>query len=374
MQLAQGLYEKGVITYHRTDSVNISQKFLEKAQQFIRKKYGDTYSLSNHRLFKTKSKLAQEAHEAIRPTDVYLKMAEHMEFNARQKKLYDLIFRRALASQMKEALIETNKIKIVSDKGYLFETHWERVLFHGFLILSPQTKKPSDEAYKNIKLTVGDQVFLKKCEQKPSDTTPPPRYNEASLIKTLEEKGIGRPSTYAPIISTIQDRNYAEKKDNRFYPTFLGTAVCDYLSSAFEEIFKIDFTAHLEESLDAIAEKKKNMIVILHSFYDPFSILLDRQHKTEGHINVEQKTDKICPKCGHYLVLRYSKFGKFYGCSNYPKCTFAEGYKEAISTPCPKCGGKIVIKITKTKRKFYGCVNYPQCTFATWRFNEIQNV
>lgn len=373
MQLAQGLYEKGVITYHRTDSVTMSEKFLEKAQQFIRKKYGEEYSLSTHRLFKTKSKLAQEAHEAIRPTDLYLKMAKHNEFNARQKKLYDLIFKKAIASQMKEALIETNKIKIISGKGYLFETQWERILFPGFLILYPQNKKKNEEAYRKIKLAVGDQVFLKFCDQKPLDTAPPPRYNEASLIKTLEEKGIGRPSTYAPIISTMQDRNYTEKRDNRFYPTFLGTAVCDYLSSAFEEIFKIDFTAHLEEDLDAIAEKKKDMIVTLHSFYDPFSILLDKQHKAEGHINVEQKTDEKCPKCGHYLVFRYSKFGKFYGCSTYPKCTFAKGYKEAISTPCPKCGSKIVIKVTGKKRKFYGCINYPKCTFAAWKLYQIQN-
>lgn len=371
MQLAQGLYEKGVITYHRTDSVYLSDKFLTQAQEFIQKTYGVEYTLSKHRFFKNKSKLAQEAHEAIRPTNAYFKMKEHTDFNPRQKKLYDLIFRKAVASQMKEAEIQTNKIKIISGKKYLFETNWESVLFAGFLIIYPSFKKDIVEEYKKIKMTVGDRVLLKNIDQKLIDTAPPPRYSEASLIKTLEEKGIGRPSTYAPIISTIQNRNYVEKQENRFYPTFLGTAVCDYLSASFEEIFKIDFTAHLEDDLDAIGEKKKDIITILHSFYDPFSILLDKQHKTKGHINVEEKTDEKCPQCRHHLIFRYSKFGKFYGCSHYPDCKFTKGYHQSIATPCPKCGGTIVVKMTGKKRKFWGCSNYPKCTFAVWRLNQI---
>lgn len=372
MQLAQRLYEKGVITYHRTDSVYLSQKFLDQAQEFIQKSYGGEFTLSQHRFFKNKSKLAQEAHEAIRPTNLYFKTAEHPDLNPRQIKLYDLIFRKAIASQMKEAEIQTNKIKIISGKKYLFEASWENVLFAGFLILYPSLKKESAEEYKKIKIAVGDCVLLKNIEQKLSNTAPPPRYNEASLIKTLEEKGIGRPSTYAPIISTIQDRNYVEKRENRFYPTFLGTTICDYLSSAFEEIFKINFTADLEDDLDAIGEKKKDMISILHSFYDPFAQMLDRQHKIKGYINVEEKTDEKCPQCGHCLIFRYSKFGKFYGCSHYPKCKFTKGFHQPIPTPCPKCGGVIVIKITGKKRKFYGCSQYPKCTFAAWRLDQIK--
>lgn len=372
MKLAQNLYERGLITYHRTDSVNLSVKFLNEAQKFIKKEYGNDYTLFSPRIYKTKSKLAQEAHEAIRPTDLKITNIDNLDLTHSHKKLYSLIFRKAIASQMKEAVINTIKIKILSAKGYLFESGWEEILFDGFLkIYSPAKLKQEAAAQAKTKPKLGEAVSLKNLEIKETETTPPPRYNEASLIKTLEERGIGRPSTFAPIISTLQERNYVEKKDNRFQPTFLGDAVCNYLSSAFSDIFKISFTAQMEEKLDLIAHGEKEIISVLDNFYNPFLKHLTKEEKNKRFIDVEEPTDQICSQCGKQLVFRYSKYGKFYACSGYPACKFTKPYYDSIAKPCPRCSGKIIIKYTKTKKKFYGCSNYPNCTFAAWRLNQI---
>lgn len=365
MRLAQNLYEKGLITYHRTDSTNLSPKFIAQAHEYIKKSYGSEYALDTPRLFKTKSKMAQEAHEAIRPTKLNPTFSD-TDLTSSHKKLYELIFKKAVASQMKEALIKTIKIKIEGKKGYLFESSFEQIMFLGFLKLYPQKLEGDHFVPKQ-----GDPINLNTLLFTQHDTQPPPRYNEASLIKTLEEKGIGRPSTYAPIVSTIQDRQYVEKKENRFYPTMLGTAVCDYLSAAFPKLFGIDFTANLEDDLDLIAEGNKKFLTVLSDFYKPFAEILSKEEKNKTYIDVQEITDEKCPECGKPLVLRYSKYGKFYACSGYPDCTYKKNFVETLAQKCPKCGGNIVVKYTKTKKKFYGCSNYPKCDFAAWYLSQI---
>ena len=369
MKLAQNLYEKGIITYHRTDSFFLADTFLKKAHKYIGSQYGVTYQVVAPRVFKTKSKLTQEAHEAIRPTRLVTDLdLVANNLNNSHLKLYKMIFMRAVATQMKEADIKLTKIKALSDKTYLFEADFEEIVFDGFMkIYGDQTLKTASVDVMNQ----GDKLKLKNLYFIDSETQAPPRYNEASLIKTLEEKGIGRPSTFAPTVSVIQERNYVEKTEGKFYPTLLGSKICDYLSSAFKNFFSIDFTAKMENELDAIAAGSKDMISVLDSYYLPFNKILEIEKKDKTFIDIEEKTTEKCPKCGKMLVFRFSKFGKFYACSGYPSCKFTKAFFETINPPCPKCQGKILIKYTKRKRKFYGCSNYPKCDFAAWRLDQI---
>ena len=379
MRLAQHLYEKGLITYHRTDSTYLSPRFFADAKTYIAQKFGKEYLIEAPRIYKTKSKLAQEAHEAIRPTHLAVDLdsigvdtnGPSFGLTSSHVRLFELIKRRALASQMKEADIKTVKVSIRGKKGYLFETSWEQILFDGFLRIYEKDQLKGD-GYTNLHLHPQEKIALKDVEILSRETLPPPRYSEASLIKTLEEKGIGRPSTYAPILSTIQERNYVEKKEGRFFSTMLGKAVVDYLSSAFVDIFKIDFTAKMEDDLDRIAQGEEKIIDVLKTFYLPFSSNLALQEKDTTHIDVEEKTDEKCPTCQSPLVIRYSRFGKFYACSRYPDCKFTKSYVETVNQLCPQCGGQIVIKYTRRKRKFFGCSNYPKCTFAAWKLHQIQ--
>jgi len=355
MRLAQDLYEKGLITYHRTDSFNLADRFLIQARQYIIKKYGKDYPLNKPRLYKTKSKSAQEAHEAIRPTNLWLNIKEYNELTPSHQKIYQLIFNRALATQMKEALIKRVRVDILGQKKFLFQANWEKTVFKGYLILYPQKQEKSLP-----NLEKGQKLLLKAVDFIESTTNPPPRYSEASLIKTLEERGIGRPSTYAPIVSTIQDRQYVEKKEGRFFPTLMGMKISDYLSRAFSKIFEINFTANLEDELDLIARGEKETVAVLHEFYQPFSLILNREMNKDEYINIEEKTGEKCPKCGHELMFRYSRFGKFYACSNYPQCKFTKPFFEKINKKCPKCGGEMIVKYTKKKKKLYACSNYPK--------------
>lgn len=366
MKLAQELYEKGLITYHRTDSFFLSSKFLTQAKKYIAKNFGVKYSLKKPRQYKSKSKLAQEAHEAIRPTNIFSKIEKKGELSKPALKLYQLIFKRALASQMAEAQVKKTVVEVLGEKGFLFKSENEVIVFDGYLKIYNQQKSE-----KNLPLPKKNQTAtLKQLKFIEKTTTPPPRYSEAALIRTLEQKGIGRPSTYAPIISTIQDRHYVEKKEKLFFPTLLGTVVSDFLSKAFPDIFDIYFTAVMEEKLDLIAQGKEGMIKILKGFYQPLKENLKKQQDINQHINVEEKTREKCPRCGNNLVVRYSKFGKFYACSNFPKCKFTKPYGEKIDKKCPKCGGDVVIKYTKRKKRFYGCSNYPKCDFAAWKLSE----
>lgn len=371
MKLAQNLYERGLITYHRTDSVYLSPKFLFQAKKFIKEKLGEKYLLTQPRQYKTKSKLAQEAHEAIRPTNLFVDFnKEKSDLTEAHRKLYYLIFNRAVASQMKEAEFKKIVIKITGKKGYLFQSEKEELIFDGFLKIY-RNNRSSLETISDFKK--GEKLKLEELNFLEKTTTPPPRYSEASLIKTLEEKGIGRPSTYAPTISTILERNYVEKKEGRFFPTILGTTVSDYLSKAFPDIFSIDFTAKMEEELDLIAQNQKTMIPVLKEFYFPFSEKLKKCEEDKEHINVEEKIEEKCPQCHSNLVIRYSQYGKFYACSQYPECKFTNPYYEKIpGKKCPKCQGEIIVKLTRKRKKFYACSHYPQCNFAAWRLNEIQ--
>lgn len=369
MRLAQNLYEKGCITYHRTDSTSLASKFLDESKAYIVKTYGAHYAVGATRIFKTKSKMAQEAHEAIRPTElVVAESLQKEDLSPSHLKLYSLIFSRAVATQMKEAQIKTVKVTIKGAKGYVFETQYETVAFDGFLRVYPAKE---DKVKQMVIPEKGGDIDLKGLNFEASETQAPPRYNEASLIKTLEEGGIGRPSTYAPTISTIQERNYVEKKEGRFFPTLLGQTVCNYLSKAFSTFFAVEFTARMEDELDIIAEGKKDIVTFLDSYYKPFNEILQQEKKSTEHINVQEVTDEICPTCGKNLVFRYSKFGKFYACSGYPECKFTKPFFETIDTPCPKCKGKIIVKFTRNKKKFYGCSNYPKCDFAAWKLHQI---
>lgn len=370
MRLAQGLYERGLITYHRTDSFNLSSGFVFKAKDFIAATYGEKYALEKPRGFRTKSRMAQEAHEAIRPTKLIPNINNNEKLTVNHKKLYAIIFNRAVASQMKEADINVFKVVIGGSKGYVFEGVVEQVMFDGFFkLLNPKfveakTKKPS--------LEKNQDLILSKLEPTPSATKPPPRFNEASLIRILEEKGIGRPSTYAPIISLIQEKNYIEKDGRYFIPTPLGTSICDYLSQSFPKVFSLDFTAEMENDLDEIAEDKRDFIETLKEFYSPFKSQLDVKKEDSEILKIEDKSEGICPQCGHNLIMRFSKFGKFIACSNYPNCRYTKSVLKTVKgKKCPKCGGDVVVRYSKSKKRFYGCSNYPKCDFSAWKMADI---
>ncbi len=366
MKLAQDLYENGLITYHRTDSFNLSPKFLFGAKDYIKKKYGENYALEKPRNYKTKSKLAQEAHEAIRPTTFDESPSKLKSLTKNHLRLYQLIFKRALATQMKEAKIEEIFIDILSQKGYLFNTQKERVLFDGFLILEKENKKKEQNNSKSLSLAEKEPILLKEVVPLEKNTQPPPRYTEASLIKSLEEKGIGRPSTYAMIISLINQRNYIEKKGRYFIPTVVGESICQFLVDQFPQIFDLRFTAQMEDALDEIANHRKDQIAVLEDFYQT---LINQKNKINYQeiLKINEASNEKCPLCQHPLVIKYSKYGKFLACSNYPQCRFTKKINYYLEeTVCPKCGGKIIIKFSKKGKRFYGCENYPKCDFSSW--------
>lgn len=376
MRLAQDLYERGMITYHRTDSFNLSTHFVFRAKEYIEKTYGKEYALEKPRGYRTKSKMAQEAHEAIRPTKLEKEPTDvevDKKITQNHKKLYQLIFNRAVATQMKEAQIKTIKVTIESKKTYEFESEQQEAIFDGFL-------KAVNPEYASKKVELGAlkkeaNVSLTSLVAEEKKTKPPYRYNEASLIKTMEEKGIGRPSTYAAIISLIQDKNYVQKDFRYFTPTKLGEAISDYLAKHFGNIVELDFTAGMEEQLDNIAEGKSKLIEVLSAFYKPFEQSLKDRKDDDEVIDVEERVDEKCPKCGNDLVVRYSKFGKFMACSNYPKCKFTKPFLKIIEGwLCPKDGGKITLRFTKTRKKFYGCANYPTCDFSAWVLSQTKKV
>jgi DNA topoisomerase-1 len=372
MSLAQSLYEKGFITYHRTDSFNLSTQFVFRAKDYIIEKFGKEYALEKPRGYRTKSRMAQEAHEAIRPTklievDDLGKKKESLTVN--HKKLYKLIFDRAVATQMKEAELKTVTFDLVSHEDHVFEASTTKIVFDGFLKLMVATKQENREL---AQVTDGTKADIKSIDAKEQKTSPPPRYNEASLIRTMEEEGIGRPSTYAAIISLIQVKGYVEKDGRYFIPTVIGTAISDYLSKSFSHIFELDFTSGMENKFDEIAEGKEDVISVLDEFYKPFTTELDVQKKEVGMIQIKEETSEICPKCGKPMIIRFSKFGKFYACSGYPTCKTTKPFLFIVKNrKCPKCTGDIVVKFTKTRKKFYGCSHYPTCDFSAWALNKI---
>jgi len=372
MQVAQKLYEEGLITYHRTDSVNLSEKFLTESREYIGHEYGAAYLPDAPRTFQTKSKVAQEAHEAIRPTEVHRTVGElHAiaDLNHDHMRLYELIWKRALASQVKEAVFDATTILITSKNAYIFQTQGSVVKFDGFL------KVMGKENGETIvpPVSEGETLDLKNATPVAHETAPPPRYTEATLVKTLEEKDIGRPSTYAPTISTIIERQYVKKEEKKLVPTELGGLVNDFLVSYFPEVMSLPFTAKMEARLDAIANGEATWGPVVNEFYCPFSEALSHALERAETIKLKvEDLDEKCPECQHTLVLRTGRYGKFVACSNFPTCKYTRQYGEKIDMNCPKCGSPIVVKRSKRGKTFYGCSNYPTCTFAAWKKEDIK--
>ncbi len=371
MQVAQGLYEQGLITYHRTDSFNLSQQAIVNVRGFIEKEYGKNYLPETPKIYKTKSKVAQEAHEAIRPTDIYKRPEElTIEGKRDEKRLYELIWKRFVACQMSEAVYEETKVDIEAG-NFLLRATGSRLKFDGWKKIFGEDNEPENLL---PQLTAGDLLELIRLLPAQHFTEPPARFTEATLIKMLEEKGIGRPSTYAPIISTIQERQYVEKVERKFAPTILGKTVNDFLVANFPEIVDVDFTAKMEDNLDSIANGENQWVPVIGEFYEPFAKKLETIQETAKRVKIPvEQTDEICDRCGAPLVIRIGRFGKFLACSKFPECKFTKTYVIKTEFKCPSCGGDIIIKKTKRGKIFYGCSNYPTCTFAAWKKEDILN-
>ncbi|MBO5651038.1 MAG: type I DNA topoisomerase, partial [Selenomonas sp.] len=377
MMLAQQLYEgielgrhgaTGLITYMRTDSTRLSDVALNDARAFIGEQFGEDYLPSKANIYVT-GKKAQDAHEAIRPTDVNLtpeSVEKHL--NKDQFKLYNLIWQRFTASQMVPAVYDTLSIQIKAGERYTAKAAGSKLKFPGFTAVyagAESNKKEKDVLLPD--LAEGDELNIAKMLPQQHFTEPPPRYNDASLVKTLEEKEIGRPSTYAPIIETIQARGYVQRIDKHFQPTELGFVVVDMLEEYFKSIVDVKFTADLENELDEIAEGKVEKNQLLKEFYDPFAVTLEKADEAIGHVELpEEETDIPCDKCGRMMVVKQGRFGKFLACPGFPDCRNTMPLLVDTGVECPKCGGAIVERKSHRGRKFYGCKNYPECDYTTW--------
>ena len=367
MSVAQKLYEQGYITYMRTDSTNLSMQSLLGAQKAIEEKFGKDYSLESPRFFAKKSKGAQEAHEAIRPSNPQ-NFPEKLKgkLEERQYKLYNLIWKRMVASQMKPAIFDSLKV-ITEVKGkennYLMKSKGSVLKFDGYLKVMG---KSEDIILPELK--EGDSLEVSKIGPIEKETTPPPRYNEATLVKVLEEHGIGRPSTYAPTISTLFERKYIEKNgEKKLHPLEIGFLVNDILTKHFSQIMDPKFTAQVEEDLDKIAQDKKEWVPIIKEFYEPFKENLKEKTKEVKKEDFQEKLDKNCPDCGGDLIMKFGRFGKFIACSNYPECRYTEKTgeekkleEENKGEKCEKCGSPMAVKNGRFG-PFLGCSNYPEC-------------
>ncbi|MDD4937780.1 MAG: type I DNA topoisomerase [Candidatus Shapirobacteria bacterium] len=368
MSVAQHLYERGLITYHRTDSVYLSEKAVGEFRKFISKEYGENYLSEKLRVYKNNSKNAQEAHEAIRPTNVSVKF---IEGENRENKLYEMIWRRAVATQGAAAKMKNTTVNFInpSNSGAsnkaLFQSKGVRMLFDGFLKISGE--KHEDQILPE--LTVGEKIASQKNLWEKLETNPPPRYSDASLVSSLEKQGIGRPSTYAPIISTILFRQYIERDEGKFKPTNLGKAVNEFLVKNFVNILSLPFTAEMEEDLDQVALGKWDWIDMMKDFWKTFEKTLKNVEEKSDRVKIEtEKLDEKCPDCktGN-LVVRLGRFGKFISCDRFPECKYTRQFKEDAGFKCPTCGKDGVVRRTKTGRKFYGCSDYPKCKWAGWK-------
>lgn len=372
MSIAQKLYEEGYITYHRTDSTNIAVSAQTAMINYVKKEYGDKYVPEKPRVYTTKQKNAQEAHEAIRPTKVGVAVSHvNQDLGAQYGKLYELIWRRAVASQMSDAITESTSVIVIASnakQSYTLKANGSVLVFEGFLKINPQALQDN----RLPEFALNEKLAVKQVDKEFHETPPPPRYNDASLIKTLEEKSIGRPSTYATIIGTIESRGYITRDNARFAPTAVGNAVNDFLVKNFADIDDIPFTADMEDSLDLIAEGKKEWEPMIKAFYQPFEKKLEEVKGSDRVKIAVEETDEACPECkeGH-LVVRTGKFGKFLSCNRFPDCKFTKPLVEETNVLCPKDGGKVIVKKTRKGRKFFGCANYPNCDFAAWKLEDI---
>ncbi len=418
MTVAQHLYEDGLISYMRTDSVTLSSTALLAAREVIKDDFGVDFLPPRSRVFANRSKNAQEAHEAIRP--VRLQARPHTlksELDSGALRLYELIWKRTIASQMKEATFERTTVNIAAE-NCLFRANGQVPLFLGFLKVYIEGKDDVEDEVEGLlpEMAENDHLKLHNLLAEQHFTEPPPRYTEATLVKTLEELGIGRPSTYAPTLGVIQTRGYVLLEEKKFSPTDIGTLVCDLLVENFPSIVDFQFTADLEKELDDIAEGVRGRVEVLHKFYVPFAKLLkEKEKELDKKELTQEQTDEKCPKCGKGLVIKMGRFGKFYacsaypecdytdnigkkgdpapepkevgrkcplcqnelvertgkygkfvGCSQFPKCRYIEQSEQKISVKCPKCQNPLTPKRTKRGKIFWGCSTYPKCDFATW--------
>ena len=377
MSVAQGLYEGvkveekgtvGLITYMRTDSTRISEEARIAAKKEIVEQYGEEYY--ENRYYKTKQN-SQDAHEGIRPTYIELNPEKIKDSLTKdQYKLYKLIYNRFLASQMQAAVYDTISANIDVNE-YNFRASGQSLKFKGFMTLYVETldnKNDEDEESFVPDLQLNQKVKKQKIETKQSFTEPPPRYTEASLVKALEEKGIGRPSTYSPTITTILERRYIEKEQKQLVPTELGKVVNKLLTENFSDIVNVEFTAKIEDEFDEIAEGNENWKQVIREFYGPFEKEVEKVEKELEHVKLEEEVSDVpCDKCGKMMVIKYGRYGKFLACPGYPECKNAKPIVETIDVPCPKCGGKIEVRKSKKKRKFYICENNPEkCDYISW--------
>ena len=377
MMLAQQLYEgielgrhgaTGLITYMRTDSTRLSDLAQNDARAFIHEQFGEAYVPPKPNVYAA-GKKAQDAHEAIRPTNVTLTPEAIEKFlNKDQLKLYTLIWQRFTASQMTAAVYDTMSISIKAGERYTVRAAGSKLKFAGFTAVyagADSTKKEKDVVLPE--LAEGDILNIAKTLPQQHFTEPPPRYNDASLVKTLEEKEIGRPSTYAPIIETIQARGYVQRIDKHFQPTELGFVVVDMLEEYFKNIVDVKFTANLENELDEIAEGKVEKNNLLREFYGPFETTLEKADEAIGHVELPvEVSDVKCELCGRMMVVKQGRFGKFLACPGFPECRNTKPLLVDTGVKCPKCGGAIVERKTRRGRNFYGCKNYPECDYTTW--------
>ena len=380
MSLAQQLYEgmeiqgKGhvaLITYMRTDSYRIAEEARMAAKEYIEANYGKEYCPAKARIYAKKAN-SQDAHEAIRPVSLDMPPESVKELLSRdQYRLYKLIWNRFLASQMADMKLDITYVTVES-AGHIFKAQGSKVTFNGYSAIYGNTPngEDKDEDQQSIpRLSEGENLKLLQLKSLQQFTEPPARFTEGSLIKALEEKGVGRPSTYASIIDTIKKRDYVDIKERAFVPTSVGRTVCDVLKSNFQDVVSLDFTADMESKLDAIGESKSEWTKVVDDFYKPFNEKLLGAEQSQSRVKVPVEVlDEVCPECGKPLVVRRSRFGPFVGCSGYPECKYIKKkQKVLLESKCPLCGSQMEERMTKYKRKVYSCTSYPACTFSTWK-------
>jgi len=379
MSVAQQLYEgidlgkegpSGLITYIRTDSTRVSDTARQEAADFISKRYGKEYVGSGVRpAAATKGKI-QDAHEAVRPTSVDREPESVKTFlTSDQYRLYRLVWDRFMASQMSPAVIDTTSVDIKAG-NYTFRVTGSIIKFNGYMRVYTEAREEGTEEEDNRtlpQLAEGDRLDRKALVPKQHFTQPPPRYSDATLIKALEEKGIGRPSTYAPIVETIQKRGYVVKEKKQFYPTELGIVVVNLLKEYFKDIIDVEFTAAMEDKLDNIEEGDTQWVGVLKDFYVPFREILTRAEKEIGHVDLaDEVTDELCENCSRNLVIKMGRYGKFLACPGFPECRYTRPLLEPTGVKCPQCAGELVLRRSKKGRTFYGCSSYPDCQFTVW--------
>lgn len=377
MMIAQQLYEGidvkgrglvGLITYMRTDSTRVSEEAQKEAKELIIQKYGTKYAPSEFKVYKSKTG-AQDAHEAIRPSHISFEPdAIKDSLSSEQYKVYKLIWERFIASQMESTVYDTLAVDIRAGK-YNFKANGSIVKFAGFMKVYVEERDDGKEEKDVIlpELSEGEELKLKELEPKQHFTQPPARYTEATLVKAMEEKGIGRPSTYAPTITTIVERNYIQKDKKQLYPTELGRAVNSLLMEHFKDVIEVEFTARMEEKLDDVEAGKRAWKDLIRDFYPAFKIELDKAEKEADRVQIEYEVSDVpCEKCGKMMVIKFGRFGKFLACPGFPDCRNAKPLLQEAGVACPMCGAKVLVKKSKKGRVYFGCEKNPTCGFMTW--------